>query len=57
MGENHERGNKNLVSGTARGTMQRESTQSVCHFWTLVWIGLFFLAVVLAGRYKKYYFL
>jgi hypothetical protein len=64
MGENHERGKNNLASGTARDT-QRESTRSVCHFWTLVFgqrrevqIGLlFFVAVVLGGRYKKCYFL
>jgi hypothetical protein len=50
-GENHERGKKNLASGTVCGTVQRESTQSVYHFWTLcdwsenVWIGLFLVAV------------
>jgi hypothetical protein len=61
-GENHERVKKNIASGTARGT-QRESTRSVCHFWTLVIgrrrdvrIGLLFIAVVLGGRYKKCYF-
>jgi hypothetical protein len=29
------RGKKNLASGTVCGTVQRESTQSVYHFWTL----------------------
>jgi hypothetical protein len=36
MGENHERQKKNLALGTARGTVQRESTRSVHHVWMLV---------------------
>jgi hypothetical protein len=56
MGENHERGKNNLASGTARDT-QRESTRSVCHFWTLVFgqrrevqIGLLFFC---SGRLRR----
>jgi hypothetical protein len=54
-GENHERVKKNIASGTVRDT-QRESTRSVCHFWTLVIgrrrevrIGLLFIAVILGS--------
>jgi hypothetical protein len=58
-GENQER-EKNLASRTMCGTVQRESTRSMYHFWMLVIgqrrevrIDLILVADVLCSRYKK----